>query len=76
VVGTDGSAGLLVPPRNPQALAAAVGELLADPARAARMGRAARERVQRLFRWERAAAELVEVFEDVRRAAHRRSRAA
>jgi glycosyltransferase involved in cell wall biosynthesis len=84
VVGSDGSAGLLVPPRNPPALAAAIAELLADPARAARMGRAARERVLRLFRWERAAAQLVDVFEEVRarrrgegaHAAHRRSRAA
>jgi glycosyltransferase involved in cell wall biosynthesis len=72
VVGTDGSAGLLVPPRNPQALAAALGEILAEPARAERMGRAARERVLRVFRWESAAAELVDVFEEVRK---RRSRA-
>jgi glycosyltransferase involved in cell wall biosynthesis len=65
VVGSDGSAGLLVPPRNPAALAAAIAQLLADPERAARMGRAARERVLRLFRWERAAAQLVDVFEEV-----------
>jgi glycosyltransferase involved in cell wall biosynthesis len=57
-------------------LASALAGVLADPARAERMGRAARERVLRLFRWERAAAELVQVFEEVRRAAHRRSRAA
>jgi glycosyltransferase involved in cell wall biosynthesis len=76
VVGSDGSAGVIVPPRNPPALASALAGVLADPARAERMGRAARERVLRLFRWERAAAELVQVFEEVRRAAHRRSRAA
>ncbi len=72
VIGTDGSAGLLVPPRNPQALASAIAGVLAEPARAERMGRAARERVKRLFRWERAAAELVSVFDEVRR---RRGRA-
>jgi hypothetical protein len=40
------------------------------------MGRAARERVQRLFQWKDAAAGLIDVFEETRRAAHGRSRAA
>jgi glycosyltransferase involved in cell wall biosynthesis len=35
--------GLLVPPREPNALAAAIGRLLADPALLARMGQAARK---------------------------------
>jgi glycosyltransferase involved in cell wall biosynthesis len=34
----DGEAGRVVPPRDPAALAAALAELLADPARAAEMG--------------------------------------
>ncbi|HTY18438.1 MAG TPA: glycosyltransferase family 4 protein [Myxococcota bacterium] len=76
VVGSDGRAGRLVPPRDPRALAAAIAELLADPDRLAAMGRAARARVQATFRWDDAAAQLVEVFEEVRRAAHRRPRAA
>jgi len=76
VVGTDGQAGRLVPPRDPKALAEAISEVLADPARAKRMGQAARARVARAFRWEEAAARLVDVFEETRRAAHRRSRAA
>jgi glycosyltransferase involved in cell wall biosynthesis len=76
VVGSDGEAGRLVAPRNPRALADAIAWVLAEPGRAGRMGRAARERVQRVFRWDDAAARLVEVFEEVRRAAHRRSRAA
>jgi glycosyltransferase involved in cell wall biosynthesis len=41
----DGTSGRLVPPRDPEALAAAVEGLLADPDLAARLGRAARERV-------------------------------
>jgi glycosyltransferase involved in cell wall biosynthesis len=76
VVGSDGGAGLLVPPRDARALAAALGPLLADPERVARMGRAARARVLSTFRWSDAAANLARVLEDTVRAAHRRSRAA
>jgi len=76
VVGTDGEAGRLVAPRDPRDLAATLADVLSDPARARRMGRAARARVERLFRWDAAAAGLVEVFEEVRRAADRRPRAA
>lgn len=76
VVGTDGHAGRLVPQRDADAMAGAMWEILRDPAETERMGRAARQRVQRLFQWDRAAAELVEVFEEVAHAADRRSRAA
>jgi glycosyltransferase involved in cell wall biosynthesis len=76
VVGTDGSAGRLVPPRNARALADAIADILSEPARAARMGQAARARVERLFQWDQAAAELVSVFEETIRAAHGRPRAA
>lgn len=73
VVGVDGRAGLLAQAPGPQALAQALRTILAEPGRAARMGEAARERVLRLFRWEQAAQRLVEIFEGVRLAAHRRS---
>jgi glycosyltransferase involved in cell wall biosynthesis len=76
VIGTDGSAGRLVAPRDPAAMAKAIREVLGEPGRAEAMGRAARARVQRLFQWERAAAELVGVFEETLRAAHGRPRAA
>jgi glycosyltransferase involved in cell wall biosynthesis len=76
VVGTSGEAGLLVPPRDPRALAAAIADILAEPGRAEAMGRAARTRVERVFQWKDAAAGLVQVFEDTLRAAHGRSRAA
>ena len=75
VIGPDGHAGRLFASRNPQALATAIAELLSDPQRCAQMGRNARARVQSVFRWSDAAAQLVEVFEETRRAAHRRSRA-
>jgi glycosyltransferase involved in cell wall biosynthesis len=76
VVGTDGSAGRLVPPRDARAMADAILDVLSDPERTERMGRAARQRVQRVFQWRDAAAGLVRVFEETLRAAHRRSRAA
>jgi len=46
----DGVHGLLVPPAGEQALAEALQALLADPARAARIGEAARRRVAERFR--------------------------
>ncbi|MDO9171858.1 MAG: glycosyltransferase [bacterium] len=42
----DGSEGLLVPPADPAALAAAIAQLLADPTRAAGLAAAARRRAQ------------------------------
>ncbi len=75
VVGSDGSAGRLVPPQHPRALATAIQELLADPVALAETGRRARQRVQSAFRWSDAAAELIRIFEDTRRVAHRRPRA-
>ena len=46
---TDGDNGLLVPPGDPDALAAALRTLVADPALAARMGRRSREIVESRF---------------------------
>jgi glycosyltransferase involved in cell wall biosynthesis len=74
VVGPDGHAGRLVPPRDPRAMADAIAALLADPEGLARMGRRARARIESTFRWSDAAAQLVEVFEETRRAAHGRPR--
>jgi glycosyltransferase involved in cell wall biosynthesis len=69
VVGTDGHSGRLVPQRNPRAMADAMWSILRDPQETERMGRAARERVERLFQWDQAAAQLVEVFEEAIHAA-------
>ena len=76
VVGTDGRAGLLVPPRNAPAMADAISKILSEPGKADEMGQAARRRIQNVFRWSDAAAQLVDVFEEVQRAAHSRPRAA
>ncbi len=76
VIGTDGRCGRLVPARNARAMADAISDILSRPGRAEEMGAAARQRVQTVFRWSDAAAKLVDVFEETRRAAHRRPRAA
>jgi colanic acid/amylovoran biosynthesis glycosyltransferase len=46
---TDGVEGVLVPPRNPRALAAAIAALAREPARAIRLAMAGRARVERDF---------------------------
>jgi glycosyltransferase involved in cell wall biosynthesis len=48
-----GATGLLVPPGDAPALAQAIGDLLAEPAAAARMGQAARRRISDEFSIER-----------------------
>jgi len=45
----DDGAGVLVPPGSPDVLACEIMQLLADPARAARLGDAARRRVEQRF---------------------------
>jgi|YNPNPStandDraft_1061719.scaffolds.fasta_scaffold05615_3 glycosyltransferase involved in cell wall biosynthesis len=65
VVGPPGEAGLLVPPRDPHALARAIAELLKAPERCRQMGKAARQRVLREFSWRRAASQLVEHYREV-----------
>ncbi len=76
IVGSDGEAGRLVPPRDARALADAISDILSEPERAERLGRNARRRIQRAFRWSEAAGQLAGVLEEAIRAAHRRSRAA
>jgi glycosyltransferase involved in cell wall biosynthesis len=49
----DGETGLLVPPRDPAALRAALARLLADEGLRRRLGPAARERARTEFSWER-----------------------
>jgi starch synthase len=72
----DGRTGLLVhyDPEDPAGfaagLAARIGELLADPARAAAMGAAGRERVLAEFGWPAIAQQTVQVYEAVLAARH------
>jgi glycosyltransferase involved in cell wall biosynthesis len=62
---TDGVTGLLVPSRDPEALAAAVLELLGDPERAKRMGEAGRERVTEHFTVERMVKDYLAIYRDL-----------
>jgi glycosyltransferase involved in cell wall biosynthesis len=57
-----GVTGLVVPRGDSTALAGAIGSLLADPARRARMGRAGRERALRLFDWDRSAEQFEAIY--------------
>ena len=52
---TDGETGLLVVPRDPPALARAIGRVLDDPDLARRLGENARDRIERQFSLERMA---------------------
>ena len=63
VVGHDGAA-LLVPPRDAPGIAAAVRKLIGNPGLRQSMGKAARERVLKLFTWENAARQMVEVYRE------------
>lgn len=60
-----GVSGMLVPFGDPAALAAAAAELLADPARRAALGEAARWRVEERFSIERMARELEAIYTQV-----------
>lgn len=60
-----GEIGLLVPPDDPDRLAAAISDLLTDPGRRDRMGRAGADRVKR-FAWSASVSMYLEVIESVR----------
>lgn len=60
-----GDAGVLVPPRDAGALAAAIEALLDDPAKADAIGKKGYERVQAHFTWQRAAEKTVSAYREV-----------
>jgi starch synthase len=59
----DGVTGLLVPPDDPLALAAAMNSVLADPKRAAAMGAAGRRRAVAEFGWAAVARQTARLYE-------------
>jgi glycosyltransferase involved in cell wall biosynthesis len=60
-----GATGVHVPPRDPQALAAALRDLLADPPRRAGLGEQGRRRACRLYGFDRIAAATRDVYDEV-----------
>lgn len=62
VVGTDGETGRLVPPGDAEALRAAIQHLFDDPATAARIGAAGRDRVLARFTWAMTAQRTAELY--------------
>ena len=61
----DGETGFLVPPRDPEALCARLEEMLRDPARRTRMGRAGRARVLSSFTWQQVAMHTATLYDDL-----------
>jgi glycosyltransferase involved in cell wall biosynthesis len=63
-VGEDG-AGILVPARDPRALADAIQEVLRDVGEIEKMGALGRQRVEKLFTWKRVAERTLEVYKEL-----------
>jgi glycosyltransferase involved in cell wall biosynthesis len=58
----DGETGLLVPEKNPQALADAIARVLCDEQLARRLGAAARENIQAQVDWDKSVDEIVRIY--------------
>lgn|SRR5574341_72851 len=61
----EGQTGLCVPPDDPPALAEAIGQLLANPDHAARMGRAGYDRLVTEFSVEKMVGDTLRVYQDL-----------
>jgi D-inositol-3-phosphate glycosyltransferase len=64
----DGRTGLLVPPRDHRAIAAAASRLLANPSLRLHMGQEAAARMREHYTWQQVAWSTLGVYDDVRRA--------
>ena len=57
--------GFVVPSRNAEAAAAAIEKLVLDPGLRSRMGKKGRERVMKLYDWEKNLSGIVEIYKDL-----------
>ena len=64
-VNQDGKTGIVVPPKNPQALAKAINTLLDDPALREKYGKYAKERVEKEFAGEVMVEKILEVYREL-----------
>ncbi|MBN1529637.1 MAG: glycosyltransferase family 4 protein [Thermoleophilaceae bacterium] len=64
-VAAEHGAGRLVPPEDPEALGAAIRELLADPSARAELGRRARAAAEGPYSWDRIAVQTLELYEEL-----------
>ncbi|HUT54987.1 MAG TPA: glycosyltransferase family 4 protein [bacterium] len=64
VVGEDGKAGFLVPPRDPAAMAAAIRKLLDNDGLRRSMGERGRARIEELFSWDTACRSMTRVYQE------------
>jgi glycosyltransferase involved in cell wall biosynthesis len=60
-----GKSGLLVPKQNPEALANAIIQLLADPEKAKAMGRRGRELVETKYNWKTIVKQVTGIYQEL-----------
>jgi glycosyltransferase involved in cell wall biosynthesis len=61
----DGRSGFVVPPRNTQALARAIMEIIKNPGKRSEMGQTAKQLAQTRYSWKTAAAKTIELYQSV-----------
>lgn len=61
----DGVTGFIVPPSDPESTAAAIEKLILDKELRARMGKAGRERVKRLYEWNSNVEQMIDIYNNV-----------
>ena len=66
----EGSTGFIVPARDEQAAAAAIEKLIRGPGLRLEMGKKGREKVSRLYDWDKNLEEIIKIYNDVLSNAH------